>query len=51
MVAILTKGATANEKNAGKTDSDPEAAHCPAVLTLLRWTGRCGHLNIITPGL
>ena len=29
--------ATADNADAGKTDSDPEAAHCPAVFTVLRW--------------
>ena len=41
MMPILTKAkemavaATADNAKAGKTDSDPEAAHCPAVFTVL----------------
>ena len=42
MMPILTiaremaLAATADDADTGKTDSDPEASHCPAVFTLLR---------------
>ena len=32
--------ATADNAEADKTDSDPEAAHCPAVFSVLRWQER-----------
>ena len=31
---------TTNNADAGKTDSDPEAAHCPDVFTVLRYGGK-----------
>ena len=43
MMPILTiaremaVAATADNADAGKTDSDPEAVHCPALFTVLRW--------------
>ena len=43
IMPILTKAiemavaATADNADAGKTDSDPEATHCPTVFTVLRW--------------
>ena len=43
MMPILTiakemaVAATADNDDGDKTDSDPEAAHCPAVFTVLRW--------------
>ena len=32
----MAVAATADNDDAGKTNSDPEAAHCPAVYTVLR---------------
>ena len=32
----MAVAATADSADADKTDSDPEAAHCPAVFTVLR---------------
>ena len=32
----MAVAATADNADADKTDSDPEAAHCPAVFTVLR---------------
>ena len=33
----MAVAATADNADAGKTDSDTEATHCPTVFTVLRW--------------
>ena len=43
----MSKATTANQQHDGKIDSDPEAAHCLAVSTVLRGQQTIVHLSMI----